>query len=108
MGFALGVTGFVRPGGYGTFFPVFNNSAFPTPTQEPTGFLAKKFSIDPLNVTYSVDGRTVRLHDRRSEIRITPHSATTMKLVVYSKSVYGDLDRAFRKKSIGSRAIRLH
>lgn len=75
-----------------TIFTVLNSSASPTPAQESTEFLSQEFSADPLNATYSIEGRTVRLQEGRSEIRITPHSAMTMKTVVYGKPVYGDLD----------------
>lgn len=75
-----------------TIFTVLNCSASPTPAQEPTEIPAQEFATDPLNATYSIEGRTVRLQDGRSERSITPHSATTMKTVVYGKPVYGDLD----------------
>ena len=80
-----------------TIFTVLNGSASPTPAQETTEIPAQEFSADPLNATYSIEGRTVRLKDGRSEIRITPHSASTMKTVVYGKPVYGDLDGDGRK-----------
>ena len=75
-----------------TIFTLLNCSASPTPTQEPTEIPAQEFAADPLNATYSIEDRTVRLQDGRSERSITPHSATTMKTVVYGKPVYGDLD----------------
>ncbi len=80
-----------------TIFTVLNSSASPTSAQEPTENLEQEFSVDPLNAAYSIEGRTVRLKDGRSEIRITPHSASTIKTVVYGKPVYGDLDGDGRK-----------
>jgi hypothetical protein len=74
------------------FFTVLIGSASPTTVQEPSEIPAQEFSADPLNATYSIEGRTIRLQDGRSEISITPHSATTIKTVVYGKPVYGDLD----------------
>ncbi|MFZ1745052.1 MAG: hypothetical protein WAU17_03965, partial [Nitrospirales bacterium] len=75
-----------------TIFTVLNGFASPTPAQEPTEILSQELSADPLNATYSIEGRTVRLQDGRSEKSIAPHSASTMKTVVYGKPVYGDLD----------------
>jgi hypothetical protein len=75
-----------------TIFTVLNGSASPLPAQEPTEIPPQEFLADPLNATYSIEGRTVRLQGGRSEISITPHSVTTMKTVVYGKPVHGDLD----------------
>jgi hypothetical protein len=47
---------------------------------------------DPLNATYFIEGTTVRLQEGRSEIGITPHSATKIKTAVYAKPVYDDLN----------------
>jgi hypothetical protein len=75
-----------------TLLTVFHGSTSPIFAQENAKHLSDAFAADPLNATYSIEGNAIRLQDGRSEMAITPHSATTIKTAVYGKTVYGDLD----------------
>ena len=46
----------------------------------------------PLNTTYTIEGREIRLQNGRFEAAAAPGSATKIRTVVFGKPVYGDLD----------------
>ncbi len=48
--------------------------------------------VDPLNATYRIDGREVRLVNGRAVESVAPSVKTKTKIVVCGQPVYGDLD----------------
>jgi hypothetical protein len=52
----------------------------------------KEFGIDPLNASYTIEGRQVHLSTGHAEVEAAPGSATKIKTSVFGKPVYGDLD----------------
>ena len=49
-------------------------------------------AADPLNATYTIGVREIRLAGGRSELQTTPGSAMRTKTLAFGKPVYGDLD----------------
>jgi hypothetical protein len=52
----------------------------------------KESALDPLNASYTIEGRQVDLINGHAEVGAAPGSATKIKTSVFGKPVYGDLD----------------
>lgn len=53
---------------------------------------SRQQALDPLNATYTIEGQTISLHTGRSEISISPDSATKIKTTALGNPTAGDLD----------------
>ena len=51
-----------------------------------------QYATDPLNATYLIEGKAVRLMDGRCELPAAPGSAAIIRTSVFGKPVYGDID----------------
>jgi hypothetical protein len=57
-----------------------------------TAQLSQESAPNPLNTTYFIEGREIRLINGRSEMEVRPGSAPRIKTWVVGKPAYGDLD----------------
>lgn len=53
---------------------------------------SRESGSNPLNASYEIEGREIRLKDGRSEMEVAPGSATKTRIFVFGSPVYGDLD----------------
>gem|GEM_PF-2160892 len=74
------------------FLFIISATVFPVGADEYTAELQPELVSAPLNGTYLIEGKAIRLRDGRSEMAAAPESATQIRTAVYGPILYGDLD----------------
>jgi len=74
------------------FFSILIGASFPASAGGNSTDFYQESLPDPLNGTYLLEGKAIRLHDGRSQISAASGSATQIRTALYGPILHGDLD----------------
>jgi hypothetical protein len=74
------------------FLSIILGTVLPAVAGEDSADLHQESFTDPLNGTYGIEGKAIRLRNGRSQTAGAPGSMTQIRTAVYGSILHGDLD----------------